>query len=73
MNTSARAAAQLRALDPADAASILDHLHELAIPDRASLVEVATPAGPVRCFIARRRDGSPILLGIVPTREEVIS
>lgn len=71
MNTTPRAAAQLRAIDPGDAARILDRLHELAIPDRATIVELPTPTGAYRAFIARHRDGCSILLGLVPTREEV--
>lgn len=73
MNTTPRAANQLRALDPADVTSIIDHLHALTAPDRASLIEVATASGPVRCFVASHKDGSLVLLAIVPIRQEVTS
>lgn len=71
MNFTPRAATQLQALDPPDVAAILDHLHELAVPDRASVVEVETAGGTVRCFVARHKDGSPVLLAIVRIRQEV--
>lgn len=73
MNLTPRAANQLQALDPADAAAILDHLHDRQYGPGASLVEVETAGGTVRCFVARHRDGSLVLLSIIHARQEVSS
>ncbi len=70
MNTTPRAANQLQALDPADVTSIIDHLHEQVIPDRASVVEVETAGGTVRCFVARHKDGSLVLLALSLVSQE---
>ncbi len=71
MNLTPRAANQLRALDPADAAAILDHLRDRRYGPGASLVEVETAGGTCRCFVARHTDGSLVLLAIVQPHREV--
>lgn len=71
MDFTPRAAGQLRALEPDITARILDRLRDQVIPDRASLIEVKTAGGTVRCFVARHRDGSLVLLSIVHLRQGV--
>lgn len=72
MNLTPRAARQLRALDPADVAEILDTLGDHSFPHRehASLIEVETPGGVCLCFVARHKDDSLVLLSIVHPRQE---
>ncbi len=71
MNLTPRAANQLQVLDSGDAARILDILNDRQYGPGASLVEVETPGGTCRCFVARHRDGSLVLLAIVHPRREV--
>lgn len=68
MNLTPRAARQLQALRPSDVAIILDQLRDRPHVGGTSIVEVKTPGGTVRCFIGPRRDGQPVLLGIVAAR-----
>ena len=64
LTVSPRAARQLRNLEPADAATILDTVRDRSFTAGASLVDV-TPSGTAyQCFAARHRDGSWVLLAV---------
>ncbi len=70
MNLTPRAANQLYALDSGDAARILDHLHDRPYGPGAALVEIGTAGGTVRCFVARHKDGSLVLLALSLVNQE---
>jgi hypothetical protein len=58
----ARAAGQLRALEPEAVAAILDKFRDRTNPPGATVIE--TGAGPYRAFIARHKDRSTVLVSI---------
>jgi len=64
LTVSPRAARQLRNLEPADAASVLDAVRDRSFTADASLVEVPAGNAPYRCFMGRHRDGSWVLLAV---------
>jgi hypothetical protein len=69
MHLTPRAAAQLRTLDPADAARVLDTLRDAELGPGSHKIEITTADRVIfRAFIARHRDGSLVLLGVVPAR-----
>ena len=69
MNISSRAASQLHALDATDCASVLDTLRDTEIGPGSHLIEIVTPGQTAfRCFVARHRDGSLVLLGVLESR-----
>lgn len=70
MNTTPRAANQLRTIDSGDVAGILDHLHDRQYGPGASLVEVEAASGVYRCFVARHKDGSLVLLSLSLVSQE---
>ena len=64
LTVSPRAANQLRSLDPADGATILDTVRDRSLPAGASLVAVNTLNADYRCFVGRHKDGSRVLLAV---------
>ncbi len=64
LTVSPRAANQLRSLDPADGATILDTVRDRSLPAGASLVAVNTSDAAYRCFVGRHQDGSRVLLAV---------
>lgn len=68
MNVSARAATQLRTLEPGHVAAVLDNLRQRPYGPGSHLVEVNLPGTTYRAFVARHRDGSLVLLGVVSGR-----
>lgn len=68
MNVSARAATQLRILEPTHVAAVLDDLRGRSYGAGSHLVEVDVSGAAYRCFVARHRDGSLVLLGVVSGR-----
>ncbi len=68
MNVSHRAAGQLRALEPDHVAAILDALCGRSFGPGSHLVEVAVTGTTYRCFVARQRDDSLVLLSVVEPR-----
>ncbi len=71
MNVSARAATQLRILDPEHVAAILDQLRGRSHGPGSHAVEIDVTGTTFRCFVARHRDGSLVLLGVVAAQVEL--
>ncbi len=68
MNISTRAANQLYAVDPDDVAETLDTLRDREFKAGASIIEITSHDRAFRCFVARHRDGTLVLLSVVPAR-----
>jgi len=68
LTVSPRAANRLQGLEPTDVAAILDTLQTRAFGPGSHLVEVVISGVPYRCFVARHKDDSLVLLSIVAPR-----
>lgn len=65
MNLTPRAARQVQALEPGQAAAILDQLWSAPHQGTTSIIEVAVQGHGFRCFVGRHRNGCPVLLGLI--------
>ncbi len=68
MNISSRAANQLRRVDPEIVGRILNDLPNRSYGPGSHLAEIDVRGHRFRCFIARAKDDSLVLLGVVEPR-----